>query len=186
MNLHGLQALTGLTTRANSRQQLPNISRRQDCAHLSAASPSTYRFKLIRSHIPPRYLRLDRIGNGANTRYRVDIDAIKQWFSGCRFCWQLFGRKSSLPPEQTFFENPQSMQTFGAKLRRIRQLLISAGDNHALPLIVVYYFVYFHAHFRVLAHPFNLTADRCETIQLVRFIGKVNRHHVRLIVLGAS
>jgi hypothetical protein len=87
-------------------------------------------------------------------------------------CWQFSGRKGGLPPEEAFIKSLQRVQAFRPKLSSIRQLLISASDNHAHPSKMVCYFVDFHTHFRILAHPFDLPPDGGKAVEMVGFIAE--------------
>src|SRR5215472_11696214 len=49
------------------------------------------------------------------------------------------------------------------------------------------YFVNFHANQRVRTHPLYLPCERCKTIEVVpSVIGKIDRNHIRLILMRGS
>src|SRR5271167_2273132 len=77
------------------------------------------------------------------------------------------------------------MLALGSVLR-LGQFLIFAVNNHADPLALILYFVSLDTYFGVRTHPLYFLAKSRETVQVSIFVGKMNRNHIRLVLVRAT
>jgi hypothetical protein len=71
----------------------------------------------------------------------------------------------------------------GALVRELRlgQFLVDAIGNYAHPLQLARDFVNLYANLGIDSHPFDLLPEGRQDVNVVRLVGKVNWHHIRLI-----
>src|SRR5271166_4667100 len=77
------------------------------------------------------------------------------------------------------------MLALGSVLR-LGQFLIFAVNNHADPLALILYFVSLDTYSWIRTHPLHFLANGRESVQVRVVVGKMNRNHIRLVLVRAT